>query len=244
MRFLDSPQWLLVTDVDDTLAGDWCSLREFSEVSDSLLVVLNSSRPRTSLAATLSAFPPSLRIDGIVSALGTEIEVGGIPCCEWSDRFAAWDRSVVDGIMARAGCAPHPPEMQTKHKASFSVPKSLWPKLRESIRHDAPGSRVITSGVSDFDVIPAAAGKGAAALEVVRLLGMSRDRMIVAGDSGNDLAMFHVADRAIAVGNARCELIAGADPSRTYFARAPRASGILEGLLHWGALRPAPHTYG
>lgn len=242
--FLDSPQWLLVTDVDDTLVGDRCSLREFSEASHSLLVVLNSSRPRASLDATMKALPAGLRIDGVVSALGTEIEIGGWPCCEWNKRFATWDRAVVDRIMADAGCAPHAAEMQTKHKASFSVPRSLWPTLREAILLAAPDSSVITSGVSDFDVIPAAAGKGEGALEVVRLLGLPRHRMIVAGDSGNDLAMFHVADRAIAVGNARSELIAGADPARTYFARAPRAAGILEGLLHWGALCPNPQPYG
>lgn len=244
MKFLESPQWLLVTDVDDTLVGDPGSLREFSEVSESIRLVLNSSRPRESLLATVRELPPSLRIDGIISALGTEIELDGRPCPGWIDRFESWDRSGIDALMRQAGCRAHSPEMQTAYKASFAVPRSLWAKLKKTIDREVPGSRVITSGVSDFDVIPAAAGKGAATLEVARRLGVPGNRVVVAGDSGNDLSMFEVADRAIAVGNARCELIAGADPARTYFARAPRAAGLLEGLLHWGALRPAPNSYG
>lgn len=244
MSFLESRQWLLVTDVDDTLVGDGSPLREFSEVSGSLLVVLNSSRPRGSVAATLAGLPPSLRIDGIVSALGTEIEIGGKICAGWTRRFAAWDRSVVDEILAEAGCEPHSGEMQTRYKASFAVPRERWAELTGSVLRRVPDTRVITSGAGDFDVIPAAAGKDAATLEVASRLGVPRDRLIVAGDSGNDLAMFQVADRAIAVGNARRELIAGADPARTYFARAARAAGLLEGLLHWGALDPASSPYG
>jgi hypothetical protein len=244
MMTRDSRQWLLVTDVDDTLAGDWSSLREFAESCASVLLVLNSSRPRSSLAVTIAEFPDELRIDGVVSALGTEIEVGGKFCCKWQERFADWDRSLVDRILAEEGCEPHPHEMQTAFKASFAVPASRWSAVAEKIFQTVPGSRVITSGKSDFDVIPARADKGAAALHVAALLGIPRARMIVAGDSGNDLSMFQVADRAIAVGNARRELIDAADPARTYFARAPRAAGLIEGLLHWGALTPTHFSYG
>lgn len=244
MRVLDSRQWLLVTDVDDTLAGDWSSLCEFAKSCASVLLVLNSSRPRDSLTPTMTAFPSDLRIDGVVSALGTEIEVGGKSCYKWQERFADWDRSLVDRILAEEACEPHPHDMQTAFKASFAVPASRWSAVAEKIFQTVPGSRVITSGKSDFDVIPATADKGAAALHVAALLGIPLDRMIVAGDSGNDLSMFEVADRAIAVGNARRELIAAADPARTYFARAPRAAGLIEGLLHWGALTPAHSSYG
>lgn len=241
---LNSRQWLLVTDVDDTLAGDWSALCEFARSCASVLLVLNSSRPRGSLTPTLAAFPAGLRVDGVVSALGTEIEIGGRTCREWQHQFRDWDRSLVDKILAEEGCGPHPDEMQTAFKASFDVPASRWSAVAGKIFQTVPGSRVITSGKSDFDVIPATADKGAAALHVASLLGIPRDRMIVAGDSGNDLSMFRVADRAIAVGNARRELVDAADPARTYFARATRAAGLIEGLLHWGAIAPARSSYG
>ena len=244
MMASDSRQWLLVTDVDDTLAGDWSSLCQFAKSCASVLLVLNSSRPRGSLATTLAEFPVELRVDGAVSALGTEIEIGGRPCRDWQKQFVNWDRSLVERILAKEGCEPHPDEMQTAFKASFAVPASRWSAVAEKIFQTVPGSRVITSGKSDFDVTPATANKGAAALHVASILGIPRDRMIVAGDSGNDLSMFQVADRAIAVGNARRELIDAADPARTYFARAPRAAGLIEGLLHWGALAPAHSSYG
>ena len=72
---------------------------------------------------------------------------------------------------------------------------------------------------------------------VAARLGIPPERLIVAGDSGNDLAMFHAAGKAIAVGNARDELLERADPLRTFIARGPRAWGLIEGLRHWGAIR-------
>ncbi|MCB1205154.1 MAG: HAD hydrolase family protein [Verrucomicrobiae bacterium] len=244
MGFPESSPWLLVTDVDDTLAGDPASLLDFARASGPVRVVLNSSRPRGSVARTMEEFPGELAIAGVVTALGTEIEFEGVPCREWTDRFRGWERSPVDAILRAGGFVPHPDEMQTPFKASYAVPGDRWEEVTERILEAAPGTRVIASGASDFDVIPAEAGKGAATLFVAGALGIHPDRLIVAGDSGNDLSMFAVAGRAIAVGNARRELIEAADPGRTFFARAPRAAGILEGLRHWGALPATTTTYG
>ena len=244
MRFPESPQWLFVTDVDDTLTGDWPSLLEFSKVGSPLLLVLNSSRPHRSVCGTLETLPADLRIDGLVTALGTEIEIAGTPCAEWAERFAEWDRAAVDALLESVGFSPHPAGMQTPCKASYAVPRNRWDEMRARIFEHVPDTQVITSGESDFDVIPRAAGKGAATLHVAAALGIDRDRLIVAGDSGNDLSLFAVADRAIAVGNARPELIEAADPAHTYFARAHSAAGLLEGLRHWGALPPAETCYG
>lgn len=228
------PDWLLVSDVDDTLAGDEEGIAAFSR--HRVPLVLNTSRPLGSLRMTMAAFPAGLRVDGVIAGLGTEIQLGGAFQSEWTARFAAWDRGPVDEIMAGAGMPPHPEEMQTPFKASYSVPRGRWEDLHARVRAASPASRIIASGDSDFDVIPALGGKDHATLWVAGKLGIDPGRLIVAGDSGNDLAMFQAAGKAIAVGNARAELLERADPARTYFSEGNRAWGLIEGLRHWGAL--------
>jgi hypothetical protein len=230
------PRWLLVSDVDDTLAGDEGGLAAFSRVARSVVLVLNSSRPKESVLKTLESVPASFRPDGIITALGTEISLAGVEQTDWTGRFDGWNRGPVDDLMRGIGAIPHPPEMQTRFKASYSVPKVRWDEVRGRVLALAPGSRVIASGDSDFDVIPAAAGKDRATLWVAGRLDVPLSRLVVAGDSGNDLAMFDASPRAIAVGNARAELLDRADPARTFFASRPHAWGVIEGLRHWGAI--------
>jgi len=87
------------------------------------------------------------------------------------------------------------------------------------------------------DVMPMAAGKGRA-LAYVReaLFSMAASQCVVAGDSGNDVAMFEgdVA-RGIMVGNAKSELLAVRQPGH-FVADASYAAGLLEGLRHYGLL--------
>lgn len=231
-----SPDWLLVSDIDDTLAGDDEGIAAFSKLRGEVRLVLNSSRPLGSVRETMAAFPANLCIDGVVTALGTEILLDGMLQTEWATRFADWDRGAVDAVMARAGMRPHAEEMQTPYKASFAVPHRRREEMKAAIRAALPQCRIIASGESDFDVIPALGGKDHATLWVAGKLGIDPARLIVAGDSGNDLAMFRAAGKAIAVGNARAELVDRADPEKTYFAKAHRAWGLIEGLRHWGAI--------
>jgi len=232
-----SSRWLLVSDVDGTLTGNDGGVRALAGLGIHVALVLNSSRPRESVVETLERLPPSLRLTGLISGMGTEICLRGADQPEWTRRFEDWDRGPVDSFMGRVGILPHRPNFQTPYKASFTVPAKRWPYFRRQILDIAPHSQVITSGESDFDVIPAEAGKDKAMLWVARALGFDPGRVIVAGDSANDLTMFNAARMAIAVGNARQELVERADPNRTYFARENHGLGVIEGLKHWGAIQ-------
>jgi hypothetical protein len=233
--------WLLVSDVDETLAGEGSPLADFAKIARPILLILNSSRPRDSVLRTIATFPESLRIDGCITAMGTEILHLGHDLPGWQQTFAGWDRRLIDETFARFPAIPHAAEFQTRFKASYSLPSELWSEAREAIHSLDLPCEIITSGSSDVDVIPAAAGKGNATLWIAHHLGIPLDRLIVAGDSANDLAMFHAAEMAIAVGNARRELTDHARPATTFFSTQPRALGLLEGLRHWGAL-PTPDT--
>jgi hypothetical protein len=186
---------------------------------------------------TLSAFPEGWQPDAVVGALGTQIRIGDQVVRDWPNRFRAWDRKPIDTVMAELGHEPHPPSVQTPYKASFHVPPHRRHETLLAVRAAGLNSRVVVSGPSNFDIIPPTAGKAAAAHHLAQRLGVGPfNRMIVAGDSGNDLDMFRLNAKGIAVGNARDELIAGVDAERTYMAQLSRAAGVVEGLHAWGAM--------
>ena len=235
--------YLLVTDVDGTLTGDHQALRRFIETvkrTPRLLIALNSSRPLASQDQTLAAWEMDFTPDAMIGSMGTEVRVGrvgGEAVEAWTAGFGDWDRAVVDRVMAELGYEPHAPELQTRYKASFVVPAGDdQRRAQRALEETGMKVRIIASGVSDFDVIPPTGGKDRATRFLAEHLGVGADRLMVAGDSANDLAMFRACDRGIVVANARPELRDAVDPQRVYFARNPYAAGVLEGVRYWGAL--------
>ena len=234
-------RWLLVSDVDDTLIGDDAALRALLPAmrAAGIALALNSSRPTESVRRTVAARWPADAepADAMITALGTEIEYasGGVDA-GWRSRFAGWPRDEVDRVVRSLGFEPHREEFQTAFKASYAVPAAELPRVLAAL--DAAGIEraIIHSGESDFDVIPPGAGKAAAMSRVASCLGVAAERVIVAGDSGNDLEMFEHASRGIVVGNARPELRDRVDRARAYVATAPQAGGIIEALRHWGLI--------
>ena len=244
----DSLPWCLVSDIDDTLTGDTEALVALLECSgqDRLFrIVLNSSRPLTSVQKTLSGFPSSFVPKDLVTAMGTEVMLGGEPVEEWQERFAGWERGIVDEIVEGLGGVPHGQEFQTAYKASFRVEgEVLQQHVRDAIAGSGQPSRVIVSGRHDLDVLPIEGGKGQAILFVAELLGLDVARQVlVAGDSANDLEMFEICCRGILVGNARAELREAVRKDTAYQALGHHASGIMEGLRYWGVIpgRERPH---
>lgn len=234
--------WLIVSDIDDTLTGDrdallglWTALQARGSA---VRIALNSSRPAESVDRTIrDYFPKDFSAAAIITGLGTEVRIGGHLLPEWSDRFGSWPRHEIVDLVLRFGHSPHPDEFQTPGKASFSVPdRHAVDILLEALSARGLPAQAIYSGDSDLDLIAPGAGKDQAMLFLARHLNVATGRLIAAGDSGNDLAMFEAADHAIAVGNARRELVHTAPRYKTYFARAPHAAGVLEGLQALGVL--------
>lgn len=233
--------WLLVSDIDDTLTGDAAALAAlcsaFARHRGRLKVALNSSRPAGSVDRTLhETFPPDFVPDAIITAMGTEIRLEGRLLQPWAERFADWPREKIAALIEDMGFAPHAEEFQTPTKASFCVPAADLDRVQAALAASGLPHRSIFSGKSDLDLLPPDADKGAAALFLAKTLGISPLRLVAAGDSGNDLAMFEAAARAIAVGNAREELLAAMPLGKSYHAHGAHAAGVLEGLMHWGVL--------
>jgi len=235
-------RWLLVSDIDDTLTGNrenlgrlWQRLRG---EKGRLLLALNSSRPAASVDKTLEDyFPEDFEPDAIITGLGTEIRLGRSPLGSWQRQFAEWPDKDVRELVTGMGYSAHDEIFQTEGKASFAVPgQDDADRIFERLRQAGIAFKSIYSGASDLDILAPQAGKDAAMRHLAAHLGLPMARTVAAGDSGNDLALFEAAGRAIAVGNARAELVNAMPRPKTYHARAAHAAGVLEGLIEFGLL--------
>lgn len=97
-------------------------------------------------------------------------------------------------------------------------------------------ARIVYSSGRDLDILPKAADKGAALAWLCGQLHIGLDESVVAGDTGNDRAMFELNGvRGVIVGNALPELVSMANSNgRFYLSGATEADGVIEGLRHWG----------
>jgi sucrose-6F-phosphate phosphohydrolase len=237
-------RWLLVSDVDDTLLGDDEALARLNQAIDQttsqLILVYNSSRPCASLRASLAEHPHLRTPHYLIGALGTEIETGstGQAITEYHlQRALGWNREQIHAMMMYIGLEPHPAEYQTPLKASFNAPDpEILLDVRQRLKDAGLEAQLIFSGGKNLDIIPTQAGKGAAIDFLHNWLDVPASRVLVAGDSGNDLDMFRPDFRGIVVGNADHELKA-LTGEHIYHAQATHASGVLEGLVYWGVIK-------
>jgi sucrose-6F-phosphate phosphohydrolase len=234
------PRWLLVSDIDDTFTGDDDATRRLIELhraNPQLCIALNSSRPLNSVLNTIAAFPLGWKPCATITAMGTELTIGGVRDEAWTHRFDGWRRGPFDQLARRMGWVPHPPIYQTAFKASFGLPAHTEINaVRKAIADVGIPSICVISGHGEVDILPPGAGKGPATAQLTERLAIPLERVIVAGDSGNDVAMFEAVRRGIVVGNARDELRLALGEGDFYFAQGACAGGIIQGLQHFGAI--------
>lgn len=235
---------LLFSDVDDTLTGDEVALQQLmaalAEAAGRVIVAYNSSRPCASLRRTLAELPLLRLPDYLVGALGTEIEAGrsGEPLAEFGRQFLrqGWERERVHALALELGFRLHPDEFQTPFKASYDVPgREAVEQVQRELEARKIAARIIYSGGHNLDFIPLSAGKQAPIDYLRQLLGVRPERVVVAGDSGNDVDMFVPPYRGIIVGNADPDL-RELQGEGFYHAQARHAGGVLEGLRYWGVV--------
>jgi sucrose-6F-phosphate phosphohydrolase len=233
--------WLLVSDVDDTLTGDDAALARLGvafAAAPWLTVAYNSSRPCASVRQTIAANPALPVPDYLIGALGTEIEDGRTG--ERLDAYTVmlnrnWQRDGVAAIASSLGFAPHEAVYQTPLKASYDIAdEAAYRRFMAEMARAGLRAKVIFSNRIKLDIVPEAAGKGSAIRYLVDRLGLPADRVIVAGDSGNDKDMFQSPFRGVVVGNADADLKA-LQGDHIYFAQSDHAAGVREGLDYWGA---------
>lgn len=91
-----------------------------------------------------------------------------------------------------------------------------------------------------LDILPQGVNKGSTLIALVEQLGIDPNRVLVAGDTMNDLAMLRTDFKAVAVGGSEPALLeATRNQSSVLHATRPGCGGILEAFNHFGFLGEA-----
>ncbi len=240
---------LLASDIDDTLIGDREGLRE-------LLRWLKGGAPAVAFGvATGRSLPMALEVlrewdvptpDVVVAAVGSEIYHGPdlVPDIAWERHVQhGWRRRALETALAQVpGLTLQEDRKQGVRKLSYYVdPRAMPPveALRRRLRRHGLMARLVYSQERYLDVLPIRASKGLALRYLAFSLGLPPEKILVAGDSGNDLEMLLGDTLAVVVANHKPELAHLKGSNRVYFARAAYACGILEGIAHYSF---APET--
>ncbi|MEB3187924.1 MAG: HAD-IIB family hydrolase [bacterium] len=237
---------LLATDLDGTLIGDHDALQDFVEcmapARDRILIAYVTGRSLRSVLSVIENTAAPVP-DFILPGLGSDIYRAPSWDSDWTwhDHLSRdWDRERVVSIARQYGSlVPQPLENQAIHKVSFHVRPPGCGRVVEDIRDrfmlESVPAKVVYSSGRDVDLIPLRGGKGEAVRHLVRHLGLTMDRVLTVGDSGNDEDMLRLGCHAAVVANAQAELH-GNIPGHVYRARSSHAAGILEALHHVGWL--------
>ncbi len=246
--------FLFVTDLDNTLIGDEKSLKilnqQLSQHRQNYGTKIVYATGRSlflyrQLTTQQSLLPP----DALITSVGTEIYLNlneDIFNSEWAEIIApGWNRNQVIATAANfSELILQPTSEQALFKVSYylteSVAEGVLHQLKLVLHERGLDVKLIYSGGKDLDIIPQEADKGLAVQFLQQKWGFDGTKTVVCGDSGNDISLFSVGEsRGIIVGNARPELRQWHEVNPNnyrYLAKAKYASGIIEGLPHFGCI--------
>lgn len=240
---------LFSADLDGTLVGDPTATERFARVWDSLpadqrpLLVYNTGRTVLDTRGLVAArqLPEP---DFIIGSVGTELHdaTRSSRADEFRVQFTEqWDRVAVERIVGGiAGVTRQPETHCSEFKSSW-----FWPRARPGeivelqmqLRTAGLAVHVDYSCRYFLDVVPARAGKGRALSWLCERLKIPLAKVLVAGDTGNDISMFALTGvKGIVVQNALPELLAQVARVGAFVAQGSTADGVLEGLEHYGVV--------
>ncbi|WP_324780345.1 HAD-IIB family hydrolase [Thiobacillus sedimenti] len=235
---------MLVSDIDNTLIGDRGGL--------AALVRALRVRPRSCgfAVATGRHLASAVQVlqqarvplpDVLITAVGSEIHYGPElrPDSGWRRHIQhLWRRDALAALFDDVpGLTLQSADQQSAFKLSFHVDREAAPSLSElkaRLRGAKLRANLIFSHDAYLDVLPLRASKGQAIRYLAYKWNLPLRAFLVAGDSGNDLEMLVGDTLAVVVSNHSAELDALRGVEQVYFAGAPCASGILEGMAHYG----------
>lgn len=153
-----------------------------------------------------------------------------------------WNLELVEKIVSdlpyKIECQPD--EYQHIFKRSFFL-KNAQPVEIRNIEDIFSASElevnIVYSGNKYLDILPKWANKGNALSWLLDFLKTDTEKALVAGDSGNDLAMFNLEGiNGIVVGNAEQNLVQRINSPNLYQARRQKYAGVVEGLVHFNVI--------
>lgn len=245
-------QFLLITDLDNTLIGDYDSLAHFNKILSRnryLIKIVYATGRSLFLYQELLKETKLLKPDALIASVGAEIYLDSddpTQYADWENELSEnWNRDLVLDIAAQfSGLKIQAQSEQRPFKISYHLPVQDAPKvisrLEQLLKEQKIEAKLIYSGGKDLDILPAKSGKGLAACFLQKRHFSDTVKTIVCGDSGNDITLFEIPQvLGILVGNAQPELRDWHQQRQSpnfYLSTANYAAGILEGLENFGVL--------
>ncbi|MEI9998251.1 MAG: HAD-IIB family hydrolase [Verrucomicrobiota bacterium] len=241
------PFRLVSLDLDGTLVGEAEASRRFStlwralEESRRPLLVYNSGRLIDDIL-DLAQREDLPQPDYVIGGVGTQL----LDCARgrapegfdpqlrdgWDPHLAA---VIVESLL---DAERQPAEFLHEYKSSWYLHHAegaLLDELRQRLAACGVKANVVYSSHRDLDILPAAADKGRTLHWLCGHLAIEPAQVLVAGDAGNDCAMFRLPGvSGIAVGNAHRELLELARGPCFHRSPWPCAHGLIEGLQRFG----------
>ena len=239
------PELVLVTDLDGTLLGGSAAWRRrlygwLEAERHRVLHVFSTGRDLRSVARVLVE-------EGGMGLRSPHLVIGDVGCTVACGESLELVPLAVDPIEARwQGLAERLQPLLADIPGVSAQPVSAERRLAYSINPEtldttrlaaieAHGVDCLVSDNKYLDVLPGGVNKGSTLLTMLQWLEVDITRVVTAGDTLNDLAMFETGLQGVMVGNAEPGLVAALPRlPRTYRATAHGCEGIVEGLRHFG----------
>ncbi|HCP02227.1 MAG TPA: glucosylglycerol-phosphate synthase, partial [Pseudomonas sp.] len=126
---------------------------------------------------------------------------------------------------------------QQRRCSWFCEPGAVTERVHKAA--DELGCDLLFSAGMYLDCLPKGVNKGSTLRRLVEHLDESMDRVLVAGDTLNDLSMYEQGFMGVCVGESEHGLLdATADRAKVLHARLSGCGGILEAVSHFGFLGP------
>ena len=183
--------------------------------------------------------------DYIISGVGTHIYDYNKKCVvkEFNDVLDdGWDLGLVEDIIQNfdGPINEQPSKYQHDYKRSYyfhNASDALITEIENTFIKANMDINVVYSQEQFLDILPKWANKGNALQWLLKKLDLTASKALVAGDSGNDSAMFDMEDiKGIVVANAHEELYKYTKYRQIYHAEKDCGDGVIEGLVYYGVL--------
>ncbi|MEJ2203041.1 MAG: PfkB family carbohydrate kinase, partial [Gemmatimonadota bacterium] len=241
---------ILLTDLDGTLIGDQegvAALRERLEgTSEGVGIGLATGRTLEDARTILSAWDLP-EPDVLITASGGQLHYGPrlVRDRSWERQIHhRWEPDAVVRALAELPGLTHDagtPSVPTRLRYRIDADSDLTlDRIRRRLRQAGLQVTLLLDQERYVDVLPGRASPGHAIRFFCFKWDLPPERLLVAGDSGNDADMLSGDTLGVVVGNHGPELEFLRGHPRIYFAERPHAWGILEGIDHYdflGAVR-------